>query len=150
MKTTVIARNPLHPMFIALPLGLWIFSFICDLIYLVKLGEGTQWLSVAFFTMLTGWIIAASGMFFLEDRFRNESPSKKITALHFIVMSLYFVNMIWRLSLDAGVAPWIFSGLGILLFSIRGWMGLDVVSLNQVPIELFQETNISYEKIKAA
>ena len=30
-----IARHPIHPMLIVLPLGLWIFSLVSDLIYVI-------------------------------------------------------------------------------------------------------------------
>ncbi|HZE60970.1 MAG TPA: DUF2231 domain-containing protein [Burkholderiales bacterium] len=28
-----IAQHPIHPMLVAIPIGLWIFSLICDLVY---------------------------------------------------------------------------------------------------------------------
>jgi uncharacterized membrane protein len=49
-----IAKHPLHPMLVPIPLGLWIFSLVCDLIYV--LGWGAIWDGIAFFTMAGGII----------------------------------------------------------------------------------------------
>lgn len=33
MRTpAAIAKHPIHPMLVAIPIGLWIFSLICDLV----------------------------------------------------------------------------------------------------------------------
>src|SRR3712207_1913155 len=48
-----IAGHPIHPMLIPLPIGLWIFSFVCDVVYVTGFG-GDQWLTVAFYTMVGG------------------------------------------------------------------------------------------------
>ena len=43
-----IAKHPLHPMLVALPIGLWIFSFLSDVIYLLRWGGGSVWEDVAY------------------------------------------------------------------------------------------------------
>src|SRR6185295_8785585 len=56
-----IAKHPIHPMLVALPIGLWIFSLVSDVIYLMKWGGGV-WNDVAFYTMaggVVGALIAA-------------------------------------------------------------------------------------------
>ncbi len=50
-----VAKHPIHPMFVVFPIGLWIFSFIMDLIY--YFGSGTEiWNIVALYTMIGGII----------------------------------------------------------------------------------------------
>ena len=51
-----IKGHPLHPILVALPIGLWIFSMVNDLIF--KLGNGPVWNDVAFYT-LAGGIVGA-------------------------------------------------------------------------------------------
>jgi uncharacterized membrane protein len=52
-----IKGHPLHPVLVAFPIGLWIFSIISDLIF--KLGYGGPvWNDVAFYT-LAGGIVGA-------------------------------------------------------------------------------------------
>ena len=48
-----IAKHPIHPMLVALPIGLWIFSLVSDVIYLMKWGS-SLWNDVAFYTMAGG------------------------------------------------------------------------------------------------
>src|SRR5437879_3435077 len=48
-----IAKHPIHPMLVALPIGLWIFSLVSDVIYVMKWG-GPIWNDVAFYTMAGG------------------------------------------------------------------------------------------------
>src|SRR5439155_1300719 len=48
-----IARHPIHPMLVAIPIGLWIFSLICDLVY--RFGGGNpNWQVVAWYTLVGG------------------------------------------------------------------------------------------------
>ena len=44
-----------HPMLIVFPIGLWIFSLVCDLIRLAG-ASGDAWSTVAFFSMVGGLI----------------------------------------------------------------------------------------------
>ena len=54
MRTpTSVARHPIHPMLVPLPIGLWIFSFVCDLIFVFGSGAPV-WKTVALYTMVGG------------------------------------------------------------------------------------------------
>ena len=56
-----IAKHPIHPMLVTLPIGLWVFSLVSDVIYVMKWG-GSVWNDVAFYTMaggIAGALIAA-------------------------------------------------------------------------------------------
>ena len=50
-----ISKHPIHPMLIVFPIGLWIFSLVCDLIHLGG-ASGDAWLTVAFYSMVGGVI----------------------------------------------------------------------------------------------
>jgi len=45
-----VGKHPIHPMLIPFPIALWIFSLICDLIYVMGWG-GIVWKETAFYTM---------------------------------------------------------------------------------------------------
>ena len=50
-----IAGHPIHPMLVTLPIGLWVFSFVCDLVNVF--GKGPDpWSVVALYTMGGGVI----------------------------------------------------------------------------------------------
>src|SRR5437660_9912619 len=47
-----VARHPLHPILVVVPVGLWVFSFVCDLVSLVS--SSPVWSTVALYTMGAG------------------------------------------------------------------------------------------------
>ena len=56
-----VARHPLHPILIPLPIGLWVFSLVADLVFLAGWG-GATWKAVAWYTMgggIVGAVLAA-------------------------------------------------------------------------------------------
>jgi len=50
-----IAGHPIHPMLVTLPIGLFVFSFVCDLIYVFGSGNPT-FAIVALYTMAGGYV----------------------------------------------------------------------------------------------
>ncbi|PYK45814.1 MAG: hypothetical protein DME46_03105 [Verrucomicrobia bacterium] len=58
MVTTLASfkGHPLHLMLVALPIGLWIFSVVSDLIFKFSFG-GPVWSDVAFYTLAGGCLI---------------------------------------------------------------------------------------------
>lgn len=75
MKTPAsIAGHPIHPMLVAVPIGLWIFSLVCDLVH--RSGQGDNWNIVALYT-LAGGIAGASSLPFpaLSTCCRCRGPS---------------------------------------------------------------------------
>ncbi len=51
-----IARHPIHPVLVAFPIGLWFFSFACDIIYW---GTGNpSWNDAAWYCIGGGIIVA--------------------------------------------------------------------------------------------
>jgi len=57
-----IARHPIHPMLVPIPIGLWIFSFVCDLVYRFG-GAAEPWTTIALYSMVGGIIGACSRRF---------------------------------------------------------------------------------------
>ena len=50
-----IAKHPIHPMLVPIPIGLWVFSLICDLVFVFG-GGSDNWAVVAYYTMVGGVI----------------------------------------------------------------------------------------------
>src|SRR5437868_10914439 len=81
-----IKGHPLHPVLVAFPIGLWIFSIISDLIF--KLGYGGPiWNDVAFYTLaggIVGALVAAlPGLIDLVSI--ENSKSKSIGIWHMVI-----------------------------------------------------------------
>ena len=102
-----VAGHPVHPMLVALPIGLWVFSLASDVIRLSGLG-GPVWSDVAFYTMAGGVVGALlAAVPGLIDFVAIEEPRvKRIGAIHLTlnlaVVALYGVNLWLRMSAPPG------------------------------------------------
>ena len=130
-----IARHPIHPMLVPLPIGLWIFSFACDVIALFVANPET-WKTVALYAMVGGIIGAlAAAIFGFIDLLSLPTGIRGTGLMHMVInltiVILFLVNAWLRIgSSDAGVGS---SGLvalsliAILLLVVSGWLGGKMV-----------------------
>lgn len=134
-----IAGHPIHPMLVTLPIGLWIFSFVCDLTFV--LGSGASlWYTLSFWTMIggiAGAIVAAiPGTI---DMLSLEGATKKIALTHMAinlsVVLLYAVNLGMRIGGDAvaGV-PLVLSIVSVSMLAVSGWLGGHMVYVHRVGV----------------
>lgn len=134
-----IAKHPIHPMLVTIPIGLWIFSFVCDLTFV--LGSGvTLWFTLSFWTLiggLVGALIAAiPGVI---DMLSLEGAPKKIAlthgAINLTVVVLYAVNLTLRINGSAvSGLPLALSGIAITLLLVSGWLGGHMVYVHRVGV----------------
>src|SRR5262245_57495161 len=47
-----IKQHPVHPMLVTIPIGLWVFSFVCDIVG--ALGGGAPFRTAAFYAICGG------------------------------------------------------------------------------------------------
>jgi uncharacterized membrane protein len=133
--------HPLHPIIIPLPIGLWIFSLISDLIFKFGYG-GPVWDDVAFYT-LAGGIVGAllAALPGLIDLLSIQNPkSKSIGIWHMIVnllaVALYCVNFWLRMDRAPGDnLPIVLSAIGVGLIVISGWLGGELVYVRGVAVK---------------
>jgi uncharacterized membrane protein len=131
ISTASIAKHPLHPMLIPLPMGLWIFSLACDLIVFAT-GEDT-WRTTSLYAMgggIVGALIAALPGF--VDLFTlHPSPEKRLglwhMAINLTIVVIYVVNLLWRRAGAGDVGPFVLSAVAILLLTVSGWLGGEMV-----------------------
>jgi uncharacterized membrane protein len=127
-----IAGHPIHPMLVPIPIGLWIFSLVCDLIHA---GGSTNpaWSTVALYTIgggIAGALLAAlPGLIDLLSL----PPAPRRTAIvhmtiNLVVVALYAVNLWLRLPApeNPGGLIWL-SILAIGLLVVSGWLGGKMV-----------------------
>lgn len=142
-----IAKHPIHPMLVALPIGLWIFSLVSDVIYLLKWG-GIIWSDVAFYTMAGGIVgallSALPGLIDLLSM--SASKVKRIGIWHMcinlVAVALFAMNL-WIRTVAAPRAnpPFWLSVIGIVLLAISGWLGGEMVYVHGVAVE--QQSSVS-------
>jgi uncharacterized membrane protein len=139
MKTPAsIAGHPIHPMLVAIPIGLWIFSLVCDLVHLS--GAAENWKIVALYTLAGGTVgalVAAVPGF--VDMLSLNAPVKRIALFHMginlTVVAFYAVNFWLRLQ-DAqnSTGVWL-SVIGIGLLVVSGWLGGKMVYEHGVGVD---------------
>ena len=47
-----VDKHPLHPILVAFPIGLWMFSLVCDLMH--RFGHDRMWSLMAWYAMVAG------------------------------------------------------------------------------------------------
>ena len=127
-----IAGHPIHPMLVTIPIGLWIFSFVCDLAFVFGSGAPV-WSTVALYTMAGGIVGALAAAVFGFIDLLSLPPEPRRTALvhmtiNLIVVVLYLVNFWFRRGTpdNPGGFVWL-SLVSIGLLVVSGWLGGKLV-----------------------
>jgi uncharacterized membrane protein len=126
-----IAGHPIHPMLVPIPIGLWIFSLVCDLIAAGG-SSNPAWQTVALYTMGGGIIGALLAAVFGLIDLLSLPPGPRRTALthmaiNLVVVALFLVNFWMRYNAQGGRAALWLSIVAIGLLVISGWLGGKMV-----------------------
>ncbi len=135
-----IKKHPIHPMLVAIPIGLWLFSLICDLVFVFG-GGAEEWRVVAFYTMVGGIVgaLCAAIPGFI-DMLSLPSGLKRIALVHMginlSVVALYAINVWLRVaSQNASLLPLWLSLLAVVMLGVSGWLGGKMVYVHGVAVE---------------
>jgi uncharacterized membrane protein len=127
-----IAGHPIHPMLVPIPIGLWVFSLVCDIVFTVG-GKNPDWATVALFTMgggIVGALLAAVPG--LIDLLSLSERPRKIALMHMsinlAVVVLYVINLWMRARGpgDPGALMWL-SVVSLGMLAASGWLGGKLV-----------------------
>ena len=138
-----IARHPIHPMLVPFPIGLWVFSFICDLIFVFG-SQAPVWKTVALYTMVGGLIGAlAAAVAGLIDLLSLPPEPRKTAIIHMAInvtiVVLFAINIWLRVSAgDAGAGatgPVWLSLVAIAMLLVSGWLGGKLVYEHGVAVD---------------
>ena len=130
-----IARHPIHPMLVPLPIGMWILSLACDIIAAFSANPAT-WKIVALYAMVGGIIGALAAAVFglidllsLPDEVRSTAIAHM--SINLTIVVLFVINAWVRIaSADAGAgSAWLvwLSVIAIALLVVSGWLGGKMV-----------------------
>jgi uncharacterized membrane protein len=135
-----VAKHPIHPMLVPIPIGLWVFSLLCDIVYAAEWG-GDVWKTVAFYTLaggIVGALVAAVpgviDMLSLRGNLRRIALTHM--AINLAVVVLYAINFGWRMGgamYDAG--PVWLSAFAAVLLGVSGWLGGKMVYEHGVAVD---------------
>jgi uncharacterized membrane protein len=146
MKTPAsIGSHPIHPMLIPFPFALWFFSLVADAIYFVS--GATVWETVAFYTLaggIVGAVMAAVPGIIDYFSIKDEKVSKiagwharlNVLALLVFGASFYLRTGDGMRMIDGSLTiPVLLSVFGVILISISGWLGGEMVYKHRVAVE---------------
>ena len=134
-----IHGHPIHPMLVAFPIGLWVFSFICDIVY-VSIG-GPVWKEVAFVTLVGGIVGAlAAAIPGLIDFWSLRSADVFKTALahmslNVLALTVYVASAFSRVVGTPYSISLTLSAVGIVALVFAGWLGGELVYVRGIAVE---------------
>lgn len=133
-----IGRHPIHPILVTLPIGLFVFSFVCDLI---SRSRGTPiWSEVARYTLgggLVGALLAAVPGLIDYGTVRAPRPRRLATAhlgLNLLAVALFALSFWARVRPEQApvLHPFWLSAVGIVVLAVAGWLGGEMVFVHGV------------------
>jgi uncharacterized membrane protein len=113
-----ISRHPVQPLLIVLPVGLWVFSLFCDLLYLGG-AEAEIWSRLALYTMVGGFIGALTAV-----ALPGFIVHMNVTL---VVVALYAVNIWLRLGEPNLAMAIALSVTGVGMLAVSSWLDAKLV-----------------------
>ena len=136
-----IARHPLHPMLVPIPIGLWIFALVADLVHAGG-SANAAWTIVAFYCIGGGIVgaLAAAVPGLIDLLSLPEGPRStaiKHMAINLTVVALMLINFFMRMDNPAnpGKLVWL-TLIGVGLLAISGWLGGKMVYEHGIAVDV--------------
>jgi uncharacterized membrane protein len=133
-----IMGHPLHPLLVALPIGLFVWAFASDIIYLAT-SHDHMWYAISFWTgiaaIVTALLAALPGFgdfFTMAIHTDARVPGTAHMLLNLGIVALYIIAAIMQ-SGDKAVAGGMLTGVfiihlvGVGLLLLSGWLGGEMV-----------------------
>ena len=140
-----INKHPIHPMLVVFPIGLWIFSFVCDLIF--RFGSHNLiWSDVARYCIAGGIVgaVFAAVPGLIDFLSLTDARTKRIGLFHMLLnvcaLLLFCFNFYLRLANPSASAPVVLSFITILALAVSGWLGGELVYVHGVGVEQIRPT----------
>lgn len=138
-----IQGHPVHPMLVAFPIGLWVFSFVFDVLGRIS-GNGALW-AAGFYCVIAGCVMAAlaalPGVIDLFSVVPPQSSARQRGYIHGLLNSaallLFIAIAVYRG--NSTVMPnnlsLFLSAIGVLGIAISGWLGGTLAYRNQIGVD---------------
>lgn len=151
-----VGKHPLHSILVAFPIGLWIFSLVCDLTFRFASRE-VVWHQMAWYAMVAGVIGAiVAAIPGLIDFFSITDPrAGKVGMTHLVLNAalvvLSSVNAWIRAVLGPdAVLPLLLSVVGVAGLVVSGWLGGEMVYVHRVGVAQGEAHSASRRSKRAA
>jgi uncharacterized membrane protein len=135
-----IGRHPIHPMLVDLPIGLWVFSVVADLIFWSGFG-GAAWKVVALYSIGGGVVAAlvAAVAGFVDFLSITVRRVKRVGLWHLaftlLATVVFAVSFALRLGTPLGTLPVVVSIGGLVVLGAAGWLGGELVFVHGMGVE---------------
>jgi uncharacterized membrane protein len=128
-----IAGHPVHVMLVNIPIGLWVFSLICDFAYVGT--DDARWAITAYFTLGGGVIgaLAAAVPGLIDLLGLRDARAVRVGMYHLVlnlgIVAAQAVNFWLRMEDggDVAVLPRAISIVAVATLAISGWLGWHLV-----------------------
>jgi uncharacterized membrane protein len=135
-----IAGHPIHPMLVTIPIGLWVFSLVCDFIAMRSTTPDT-WVAASLYAMIGGILgaVAAAIPGLIDLLFLRKTPVLSTAVKHMVlnltIVVLYVINAWLRWGGSAtGGTPLVLSLIAIAMLLVSGWLGGKMVYVAGVAV----------------
>lgn len=140
-----LGKHPVHPMLIPFPIALWVFSLVADVIYLWR-GNPVWRDYIAFYALTAGTIGGAMAAVpgFIDWLSLKDREVVKIANWHarlnVIALLVFGTGLYLRTTSGASLVsgshmiPIGLSVLGVILITISGWLGGELVFKHGVAV----------------
>jgi uncharacterized membrane protein len=136
---TNIGTHPVHPILVSLPIGLWTFSVVADLVFYLGWG-GAIWKDVAFYTLgggIVGAVLAAvPGL--IDFLTITDARARQAGLVHLvsniIALVVFGVSFWLRWIATVGVVPTALSLVGLVALGVAGWFGGELVFVHNMGV----------------
>ncbi len=141
-----IRNHPIHPMLVAFPIALWIFSLVCDVIYHAG-SNNVFWKGVAFYTMVAGVVgaLLAAVPGFIDYLSLRDRRVKRIATTHMTLNLIVVALFLFNLGIRYNASPEneffgvVLSVIAIAILAVSGWLGGSLVYVHGVAVEVSRE-----------
>jgi uncharacterized membrane protein len=153
MSTPVsIAKHPIHPILVTMPIGLWVFSIVCDIIS--QFSVNANWGTVAFFCIAGGIVAAVLAAIpgLIDCLSITDAAAKRIATTHLVLnltaLVLFGVNLWLRYSGVNSLIPFGLSMITIFGVGIYGWAGGELVYIHRMGVQQPRRQSQSQEPMR--
>ena len=144
-----------HPMLIPIPIGLWVFAFVADVMFIWR--GNPAWKYVAYYCIVGGILGAAlAAVFGLIDLLGIKDQKAfrvglmhagfNVAALVIFILNFYFRTAAGTQMLghDSSV-PTALTAIGVLFLGVSGWLGGELVFRYGLGVEALPEGDAGSE-----
>lgn len=135
--TANIAGHPIHPLIVTIPIGLWSFALVADIMWLWR--ENPAWVWVAYYCLGAGCLAAVAAaavgiidLLGVKDKGAFHAGTIH-AALNVVALILFGVNFYLRTGhgpstpFPSSRIPFVLSIVGVAVLLVSGWLGGELV-----------------------